>query len=221
MIEHLWRWLFGKVEYHILIRGLGSAGRTAILYKLKLGKTIETIPTIGINVETMEWKGCDLNILDIGGGDNIRTLYRHFIQNTAAIIYVVDATDSFSLLSKETEEDRFDKDMRSSEGLLFNTLREDELRDCIVLIYLNKQDLPNAISVETFKQQMKLSERISHRGYSSLQNRLYHIQPCSIITGEGLEDGLDWLITSLENRRQKIAPPVPPPPPTKPTILAS
>ncbi|KAF4671093.1 Thioredoxin domain-containing protein 9, partial [Perkinsus chesapeaki] len=45
--------LFGKKEMRILMVGLDAAGKTTILYKLKLGEVVTTIPTIGFNVETV------------------------------------------------------------------------------------------------------------------------------------------------------------------------
>ncbi len=72
---------------------LDAAGKTTILYKLKLGEVITTIPTIGFNVETVQIKGIDLNIWDAGGCDKMRPLWRHYFQNTQAIIFVVDSND--------------------------------------------------------------------------------------------------------------------------------
>jgi len=43
----LFRNLFGKKEMRILMVGLDAAGKTTILYKLKLGEIVTTIPTIG------------------------------------------------------------------------------------------------------------------------------------------------------------------------------
>ena len=43
-------------EMRILMVGLDAAGKTTILYKLKLGEVVTTIPTIGFNVETVEWR---------------------------------------------------------------------------------------------------------------------------------------------------------------------
>ncbi|KAF0925086.1 hypothetical protein E2562_015377 [Oryza meyeriana var. granulata] len=40
----------------ILMVGLDATGKTTILYKLKLGEIVTTIPTIGFNVETVEYK---------------------------------------------------------------------------------------------------------------------------------------------------------------------
>lgn len=48
--------LFSKREMRILMVGLDAAGKTTILYKLKLGEIVTTIPTIGFNVETVEYK---------------------------------------------------------------------------------------------------------------------------------------------------------------------
>ena len=48
--------LFGKKDLRILMVGLDAAGKTTILYKLKLGEIVTTIPTIGFNVETVEYK---------------------------------------------------------------------------------------------------------------------------------------------------------------------
>ncbi len=72
---------------------LDAAGKTTILYHLKLGEVITTIPTIGFNVETVQIKGTDLTIWDVGGCDKIRPLWRHYFQNTQAIIFVVDSND--------------------------------------------------------------------------------------------------------------------------------
>lgn len=40
--------LFAKKEMRILMVGLDAAGKTTILYKLKLGEIVTTIPTIGM-----------------------------------------------------------------------------------------------------------------------------------------------------------------------------
>ena len=59
--------LMGKKEMRILMVGLDAAGKTTILYKLKLGDVVTTIPTIGFNVETVEYKNIEFTVWDIGG----------------------------------------------------------------------------------------------------------------------------------------------------------
>jgi small GTP-binding protein len=73
--------------------GLDAAGKTTILYKLKLGEVVTTIPTIGFNVETVAYKNISFTVWDVGGKDKIRPLWRHYYQNTQAMIFVVDSND--------------------------------------------------------------------------------------------------------------------------------
>uniref|UniRef100_A0A8C5FTG6 ADP-ribosylation factor 5-like n=1 Tax=Gadus morhua TaxID=8049 RepID=A0A8C5FTG6_GADMO len=85
--------LFGKKQMRILMVGLDAAGKTTILYKLKLGEIVTTIPTIGFNVETVEYKNICFTVWDVGGQDKIRPLWRHYFQNTQGLIFVVDSND--------------------------------------------------------------------------------------------------------------------------------
>jgi ADP-ribosylation factor family len=85
--------LTAKKESRILMVGLDAAGKTTILYKLKLGEVVTTIPTIGFNVETVEYKNISFTVWDVGGQDKIRPLWRHYYQNTQGIIFVVDSND--------------------------------------------------------------------------------------------------------------------------------
>merc|ERR1711985_60764 len=107
--------LVGKKDCRILMVGLDAAGKTTILYKLKLGEVVTTIPTIGFNVETVEYKNISFTVWDIGGQDKIRPLWRHYYSGVNAIIFVVDSNDR----------DRI-QDVREE---LMKMLEEDDLRD--------------------------------------------------------------------------------------------
>ena len=67
-------------------------------------------------------------------------------------------------------------------------LREDELRDATLLVFANKQDLPNVMSV---------SEITDKLGLHSLGSRKWYSQATCATTGDGLYEGLDWLSTAL------------------------
>ena len=67
-------------------------------------------------------------------------------------------------------------------------LSEDELRDSVLLVFANKQDLPNAMSV---------SEVTDRLGLHSLGNRKWYIQSACATSGDGLYEGLDWLSNTL------------------------
>ena len=53
---------------------------------MKLGEVVTTIPTIGFNVETVEYKNISFTVWDVGGQDKIRPLWRHYYQNTQGIL---------------------------------------------------------------------------------------------------------------------------------------
>ncbi|XP_042191169.1 ADP-ribosylation factor 4 [Callorhinchus milii] len=166
--------LFGKKQMRILMVGLDAAGKTTILYKLKLGEIVTTIPTIGFNVESVEYKNICFTVWDVGGQDKIRPLWRHYFQNTQGLIFVVDSNDR-ERVQEAAEE-------------LQKMLQEDELRDALLLIFANKQDLPNAISVSDMKDKL---------GLTSLSSRNWYVQATCAIQGNGLFDGLDWLSKEL------------------------
>lgn len=100
---------FGKREMRILMVGLDAAGKTTILFKLKLGEIVTTIPTIGItklnnhhcillvgfNVETVEYRGISFTVWDVGGQDKIRPLWRHYFQNTQGKAHALDLVNYF------------------------------------------------------------------------------------------------------------------------------
>merc|ERR1719208_318496 len=140
MFASLFQGLFGKQEKRILMVGLDAAGKTMILYKLKLGDVITTIPTIGFNVETVEYKNLSFTVWDIGGQDKIRPLWRHYYQGTHGLIFVVDSND------------RDRSDLAREE--LTKTLNEDEMRDAVLLVFANKQDLPNAMTAAEVTEQL-------------------------------------------------------------------
>lgn len=168
--------------------GLDAAGRTTALYKLVLGEVVTTIPTIGFNVETITLPNATFEAWDVGGCDKIRPLWRHYFQNTQALIFFVDMSDQERLISP----DGYNHDMNYAQGLLHSLLLADELQDVAVLIFLNKCDLPSAMSSEEVIRKLHL-DRISQR--------VVHYQSCSAIHGHGLVEGMSWLANVLINNK--------------------
>uniref|UniRef100_A0A7N2L2R9 ADP-ribosylation factor n=1 Tax=Quercus lobata TaxID=97700 RepID=A0A7N2L2R9_QUELO len=64
--------LFGNREARILVLGLDNAGKTTILYRLQMGEVVSTIPTIGFNVETVQYNNIKFQVWDLGGQTSIR-----------------------------------------------------------------------------------------------------------------------------------------------------
>lgn len=92
-MSKLFSTLLGNKEVRVLILGLDNAGKTTILYKLQMGEVVTTVPTIGFNVETVQYKNLRFQVWDLGGQTSIRPYWRCYYQNTNAVIYVVDSAD--------------------------------------------------------------------------------------------------------------------------------
>ena len=164
-----------KNEFRVLSLGLDASGRTTMLYKLKLGEVVTTIPTIGFNVETVTLGNSVLTIWDVGGGDKIRPLWRHYYQNTTGVIVVIDSNDH----------DRLDE---VKDFLRSYVLNSDELIGVPILFCANKQDLPNALSVAQLMDRLELND---------IRDRPWFIQATSAVTGDGLYEGMDWLVSQM------------------------
>ncbi|KAI3639093.1 hypothetical protein MIR68_002623 [Amoeboaphelidium protococcarum] len=172
--------LFGNKEMRILMLGLDAAGKTTILYKLKLNQSVTTIPTVGFNVESVTYKNVKFNVWDVGGQDKIRPLWRHYYTGTQALIFVVDSQDRERIDEARTE--------------LGRILSDREMKDALLLVFANKQDLPNAMSPAEVTEKLGL-----HR----MRDRNWYVHPSNALTGEGLFEGLSWLTQNVKTKPSK------------------
>ena len=161
--------------------GLDAAGKTTILYKLHIGEVLSTVPTIGFNVEKVQYKNVVFTVWDVGGQAKLRPLWRYYFNNTDGLIYVVDSLDK-QRIEKAKEE--------------FKTIIEDPLmRNSAILVFANKQDMPNCLSP---------AEVCEALGLPQLRGRKWHVQSSVAIKGEGLYEGLDWLCGTLRGMKTGV-----------------
>jgi small GTP-binding protein len=166
--------IFNKVDARILMVGLDAAGKTTVLFKLKLNDVVTTIPTIGFNVERVEYKNLKMTIWDIGGQDRLRPLWRFYYENTNGIIFVVDSCDRARL--------------RIARDEIARMMDDSFLRDAKLCVFANKQDMPNAMSSSELVEGLELRNLKAQ----------WYLQPTSAVSGAGLYEGLDWLASVLK-----------------------
>lgn len=161
----------GKSEARILMLGLDAAGKTTILYKLKLDETVSSIPTIGFNVETVTpVKGVTFTVWDVGGQDKIRPLWKHYFHNTEGLVYVVDSSDKERINESRDE--------------LFWILDSEDMKGVPIIVLANKQDLPHALST---------AEVSSKLGLPQIRTHPWFIQGTCAVSGEGLLAAMEEL----------------------------
>lgn len=115
---------------------------------------------------------------DLGGQSSIRPYWRCYYPNTDAIIFVVDSVDIERLEIAKTE--------------LFAMLDEEDLKDAILLVMANKQDMKGALNASQLSEVM---------GLASIKNRQWSIQETSATMGKGLFEGFDWLVQVIQSRK--------------------
>ncbi|KAM4879068.1 E3 ubiquitin-protein ligase TRIM23 isoform 5-T5 [Sylvia borin] len=164
-----------KMEIRVVTLGLDGAGKTTILFKLKQDEFMQPIPTIGFNVETVEYKNLKFTIWDVGGKHKLRPLWKHYYLNTQAVVFVVDSSHRDRVSEAYSE--------------LAKLLTEKELRDALLLIFANKQDVAGALPVEEITELLSLHKLCCGRSW--------YIQGCDARSGTGLYEGLDWLSRQL------------------------
>ncbi|KAI5290581.1 Arf GTPase arl1 [Ascosphaera aggregata] len=175
-ISKLLSGLFGaKKELRVLILGLWK-GYLTDRNRRQIGEVVTTIPTIGFNVESVQYQNLNFTVWDLGGQTSIRPFWRCYYANTAAVIFVVDATDIERLGTAADE--------------LAAMLNEEELRDASLLVFANKQDQPGAKNAGEISEALRLGE---------LRDRNWSIVACSAIDGKGINEGMDWLVQTLQS----------------------
>ena len=139
------------------------------------------MPTQGFNIKTISKDGFKLNVWDVGGQREIRPYWRNYFDNTDALVYVIDSADSTRLEEVNTELTRL-------------LVEEDKLNGIPLLVFANKQDLLSALPASDISVGLNLT---------AIKDRAWQIAPCSAKTGEGLAEGMQWLVKVVSEKEGK------------------
>lgn len=163
----------------MLILGLDNAGKTTIVKKLS-GQPIDKIePTLGFNIQTLEHANYKLNLWDIGGQTSIRAYWRNYFERTDGLVWVVDSSDRARLDLCRQELERL--------------LQQERLAGASLLVFANKQDMEGSLVAAEISKVLELHNQ-------QYENRHWSIQSCSAVTGQGLVEGMDWLVEDISSR---------------------
>ena len=162
-----------------LLLGADAVGKTTLLYKLKLNKFIQTIPTIGFNVEDIKYKDRIIRMFDIGGGDKIKYLWKHYMEGSQCIIYILNLGDK----------ERLDYYIEC-----FNILIEQHknYNNIPIIIFGNKFNDKIEFEPEEMLQKSNLPPEISP-----------YILKGNIITGEGISELLEYIYNNIEFKEEQ------------------
>ena len=128
----------------------------------------------------MDHAGYQLNLWDVGGQKSIRAYWRNYFESTDGLIWVVDSSDRHRIELCKQE--------------LSNLLYQERLAGASLLILANKQDVAGALSSQEIAQLLGVDTDDRYK------NRHWSIQGCSAVTGDGLVDGINWVVDDIGSR---------------------
>ena len=164
-------------QVRILTLGLDNSGKTTIIKSFLSQDPTSTSPTLGFTINTLKYKSNTINFWDIGGQTTIRSYWRNYFEETDGVIWVVDSSDKLRLNDCKDE--------------LHNLLKQEKLAGATLLVFCNKQDINGALNVEEIKNILQLD---------TITTRHWIIMPCCGLNGNGLENGLEWLMDDISSR---------------------
>uniref|UniRef100_A0A0K8TN62 ADP-ribosylation factor-related protein 1 n=1 Tax=Tabanus bromius TaxID=304241 RepID=A0A0K8TN62_TABBR len=193
LVNGFYKYLTKKEEYCVLILGLDNAGKTTYLEaaKTKFNKNYKGMnpakitTTVGLNIGQIDIHGVTLVFWDLGGQQELQSLWDKYYQESHGIIYIIDSNDR----------DR----MEDSKKVFDNMIRSDHLSGVPLLLLANKQDLPDVMGVREIKP-------VFQQAGVMIGRRDCLVMPVSALTGEGVDEGIRWLVDAIK-RNSIVRPP--------------
>ncbi|CAH2086817.1 unnamed protein product [Euphydryas editha] len=185
LLHGFYKYVIQKDEYCVLILGLDNAGKTTYLEatKTKFTKKYKAMnpsritTTVGLNIGKIDVDGVRLNFWDLGGQQELQSLWDKYYAECHGVIYIVDSSDRDRISeSKET----FDRMIGS-----------EHLTGVPLLVLANKQDIPDCMGVHTVKP-------IFNQNAHLIGARDIMLMATSALTGDGVDEGIRWLVDCIK-----------------------
>ncbi|NXV11039.1 ARL11 protein, partial [Cepphus grylle] len=176
LISKGWR----RRDARVVMLGLDFAGKSTLLYKLKSGRAVETCPTVGFNVESLQTPcGLSFTLWDVGGQGSLRASWPDYLEDTSTLVFVFDSTDTARL--------------PEAAAALEEALSHPGMAGVPVLLLANKQEVPGALAPAELGQMLQRGRLVERR---------WVLWGCSAHTGQGLQEALAILGELLRGLEQ-------------------
>eukprot|EP00891_Asterochloris_glomerata_P000393 jgi/Astpho2/393/e_gw1.00011.235.1_t len=170
-----------QAKASMLVVGLANSGKTSIVQALKAERSLDdTVPTVGFSVERFHMLNTMLTVVDMSGQPKYQKLWECYYDDVQGVILVIDAADQAQL--------------SDAKGIVQRLQAHTDLEDTPLLIFANKMDLAHALHVSDIAAALDLTEQ---------PERQWQIAASSALTGEGLEEGMRWLLGHIATQSKK------------------
>ncbi|XP_077991193.1 ADP-ribosylation factor-related protein 1-like [Glandiceps talaboti] len=193
LLSGLFKYLFRKDEFFILILGLDNAGKTTFLEqtKTKFNRNYKGMPlnkittTVGLNIGKIDIGSIRLMFWDLGGQEELQSLWDKYYAESHGVIYMVDSTD----------EERLEESWRA-----FDEMIDSEALDGVpVIVLANKQDVTGCLNVDHVKS-------VFNQSAAKIGRRDCKIRGVSALTGDGVNDSIEWMVQCVERNTPRRPP---------------
>ncbi|KAH0866701.1 hypothetical protein HID58_083912 [Brassica napus] len=177
--------LFQETEPRIVLFGLPGTGKSSILHKLKTGEVLSTnMPTVGLDMESFKYKNSSFYFVEMGGQYRYRMipLWTHYFQQVSGFVYVVDTKDRERM-----------EETKSFLHMVMDEIQGNVPDNVAVLVYANKHEVPGAMTAYEISNELDLAS-LRQKNWQ----RNWHVQSSCALSGDGLHEGLDWLLKNAE-----------------------
>ncbi|MEJ2248128.1 MAG: ADP-ribosylation factor-like protein [Candidatus Lokiarchaeota archaeon] len=169
--------IFSKIftqNKKVIICGLDNAGKSTFVSFLKEGTFIEHTPTMGKDSSEIEVQGIRINVTDMGGQKDFRSLWIGEMKDAECVLYMVDASDNERLSESKKE--------------LWKVSAH--LKNKPLIVLANKYDLQNIVSLGKIIEELELNKMKS-----------FEIFPISCKTGNGIVDAFMKIYQKLTGKQ--------------------
>lgn len=129
------------------------------------------------SVGKIDLQSCRLKFWDLGGQRDLQSIWTKYYAECHAIIFVIDASDFERL-----------EEMRKT---FSKTIMDDRLISVPILTLANKDDLPTAMKLYEIKEYLNpIAENLFARECKVIS--------VSALTGHGINEAMDWLLSRLK-----------------------
>ncbi|KAM6439612.1 ADP-ribosylation factor-like protein 13B [Rhynochetos jubatus] len=167
----------------LMMVGLDNAGKTATVRGIQGESPEDVAPTVGFSKIHLQ-QGCfEVTIFDLGGGKQIRSIWRNYYAESHGVVFVVDSSDVGRM--EETKE------------TMVELLSNPKMSGKPMLVLANKQDREEALPEADVIDCLSLEKIVNE------YKCLCQIEPCSATMGCGkkmdksIKKGLRWLLHTV------------------------
>ena len=202
LIYNIWRLIFRKEEFQVVLLGLDNAGKTTFLEQAKTqftpgysGVNLTRITsTVGLNIGRLNTAGVRVNFWDLGGQSELQCLWDKYYSESHAVIYIVDADDPGRMEDSKLAYDKM--------------ITNDALKGVPVLLVSNKMDSPTALSLARIKEIFQSHDSIPQTSQSAQLQRSdshtlrdWHATAVSALKGDGVIESINWIVNAVKRNR--------------------